>query len=820
MKYTLAEINKIVNGRFLNAENETVITHICTDTRQISAAENSLFFCLVARSDGHQYISTAYKKGVRNFVVSKNVDFQSFNDACFILVDDTLSALQTLAKFHRMQFKIPIIGITGSNGKTIVKEWLFQLLSSEKNLVKSPKSYNSQIGVPLSIFNIENNNELGIFEAGISKVGEMEKLQEIIHPNIGILTNIGSAHDAGFSSTQEKIQEKLKLFANADVLIYREIYVDEQLLHDFNFQKIAFGEQANSAVQVHLIEKKNQHTLYQLSSSLFGLEKTNILLPFSDEASIENCLHCVVTLLYLGYSIDFIAKKILTLRNLPMRLELKYGINRCTLVDDSYSADFHSLQIAIDFLFQQEVQKKKTLIISEFEESGLSEKDFIQKLKSILQQNKFDKLIGIGEAFMHHIESLASVVKEWYVFENTTQFIEQFHILHFENEIILLKGARKFMFEKISAQLIEQTHTTVFEVNLNALTHNLNVYRGYLPKNCGVIAMVKAFSYGSGSVEVAALLEQQHVAYLAVAYADEGITLRKNNIQTPIIVMNPDAVDFDRMLEYHLEPEIYSLEILHQLIQKINGNEVAIHIKVESGMNRLGFVQSEIPELISILNKHKNVQVKTVFSHLAASEDAQFDSFTEEQISTFSTIVKQIEDGLSYPIKKHLLNSSGIIRFPQAHFDFVRLGIGLYGVDSSATIQQQLEPIGKLKTRIAQIKQVQAGDTIGYSRKGIAQNDMKIAVLAIGYADGFDRRFGNGVGKVFIAGQRAPIIGNVCMDMCMADFTHIKNVHEGDECEIYGKQISIVTQAQKIGTIPYELLTKISARVKRLYFLD
>ena len=823
MKYDISEINKIVNGKNFQEKANSVIVQVSIDTRQITNPEHSLFFCLIARNDGHQYIENAQKKGIRNFIISEKKEIEKYPEANFILVENTTAALQQLAKYHREQFNIPVIGITGSNGKTIVKEWLYQLLSDEKNIVKSPKSYNSQVGVPLSVLNMENENELAIFEAGISTVNEMEKLQKIIQPSIGILTNIGSAHDAGFSSDEEKINEKLKLFANCETLIYCDKYAISQKALGNSIKTISFGENENSTVVIQEIEKKNNSTTIIVDSKQFNIHHSTLIIPFADDASIENCLHCVVTLLHLGYSLKKIQPEILLLRNLPMRLELKYGINNCTIIDDSYSADFHSLQIALDFLKQQETHKKKTLIISEFEESGLNEKDFIQKLKTVLQQNSFDKLIGVGKSFMNHIESLAYTIKEWYVFESTEQLIEQFNILKFENELILLKGARKFSFEKITGHLIGQTHATVLEINLNALTNNLNVYKNYLPKETGVIAMVKAFSYGSGSTEVASLLEKQQVDYLAVAYADEGVELRKNGIKTPIMVMNPDAVDFDRMLETHLEPEIYSLQILHQLInfsKVCNFGKVGIHLKIETGMNRLGFVENELDELISILQRYRNIQVKTIFSHLAGSEDAQLDSFTNQQIATFKKLSDYLIATLNYPIKKHLLNSSGILRFPSAHFNYVRLGIGLYGVDSSATIQEKLQPIGKLKTRIAQIKYVQKGDTIGYSRKGIAIKDLKIGVLAIGYADGYDRRFGNGSGEVFIAGQRAKIIGNICMDMCMADITHIDNVREGDECEIYGKEISIIEQAKKIGTISYELLTRISSRVKRLYYLD
>ncbi|MBK6273952.1 MAG: alanine racemase [Saprospirales bacterium] len=492
--------------------------------------------------------------------------------------------------------------------------------------------------------------------------------------------------------------------------------------------------------------------------------------------------------------------------------------------DDSYSADLHSLQIALDFLKQQDTNKKKTLIISEFEESGLSENVFIQKLQEFIVQYKFEKLIGVGKSFMRAIESLNGKVKEWYIFESTEKLLEQFSILKFENEFILLKGARKFEFEKITAQLIGQTHETVLEINLNALVNNLNVYRSFLKKDCGVIAMVKAFSYGSGNIEIASLLEKQHVSYLAVAYADEGVVLRKNGIQTPIMVMNPDAKDFDRMLEFNLEPEIYSLEILQKLInfsKVLNfGKVINIHLKLETGMNRLGFPVHDIDELISILQQNQQLKIETVFSHLAGSEDAQLDEFTNQQINTFNELSQKIIAAFKYPIKKHLLNSAGIFRFPNAQFDYVRLGIGLYGVDASNNFQEKLLPIGKLKTRIAQLKNVPKSATVGYSRKGIADKDMKIAVLAIGYADGYDRRFGNGVGEVLVAGQRAKIIGNICMDMCMIDVTHIDEIHEGDEVEIYGPTISIIQQAKKIGTIAYELLTHISVRVKRLYYLD
>ena len=823
MQYHFSHICQVLNGQTLQQKTDAVISAICTDTRQQIIPDKALFFCLTGRNDGHQYIMQAYQKGIRNFIVSKDIDITAWPEANICKVADTLNALQEFAAHHRAQFALPVIGITGSNGKTIVKEWLYQLLSPEKKVVKSPKSYNSQIGVPLSVTLIEPEHELGIFEAGISTTGEMVNLQKIIEPAIGIFTNIGSAHDAGFHSTEEKILEKMKLFSNCKTLIYCSDYENiGRIAKDKadKMQLLTFGTSADAVIRLQKKGITGHSTHYLIAAEKFGLSSTALTIPFGDHASVENCLHCVACLLHLGYSLPVIQQKIYSLRNLPMRLELKYGINNCMIMDDSYSADFSSFQVALDFYSQQESKKKKTLIISDFEESGLEAKVYIQKLKAILQQTRFDKLIGVGTSFMQHIESLASVVKEWYVFETTEKLLAQFQILHFENEFILLKGGRRFAFEKISAQLIGQTHATVLEINLNALVNNLQAYRQHLSAGTGVIAMVKAFSYGSGSVEVASLLEKQRVDYLAVAYADEGVVLRKNGIHTPIIVMNPDVIDFDRMLENQLEPEIYSLYILRELIQKLQGKSISIHLKLETGMNRLGFVEADLQDMLSLLQEHPNITVKTIFSHLAASEDAGFDLFTRQQIAHFENLSGKIQQALSYPVKRHLANSSGIIRFPEARYDYVRLGIGLYGVDSSGTIQSSLQTIGKLKTRIAQIKYVKAGESVGYSRKGKTDKDSKIAILAIGYADGYDRRFGNGNGEVFINGQRASIIGNICMDMCMADITHIDEVNEGDEAEIYGKEISIIEQAKKIGTISYELLTHISSRVKRLYYLD
>lgn len=813
MRYSLQQLADLLDAP-LHGHTDAVITAVATDTRQVTQGSTALFFCLVGeRHNGHQFIEQAIQKGINSFIVSEKAVIGQWPGKNFLLVPDVLQALQTLAQKHREQFSIPVIGITGSNGKTIVKEWLYQLLSPEYKVVKSPKSYNSQVGVPLSVLNMEASHTLAIFEAGISKPGEMDKLQRIIQPTIGIFTNIGPAHDSGFENREQKILEKLKLFSGAGKLIGNSD--QPELFPVLAAQKhiISWGQNLQSTYPLTGVRHTGHAT--QLSILHYPLS-----IPFTDAASVENALQCIVLMLELGYDPEIIRQRIAQLRNLPMRLELKYGINNCMIVDDSYSADLLSLQIALDFLKQQETNKQKTLIISAFDESGLSDEAFIQKLVSILKEYHFTKLIGVGPLFLRHTEAFNHRVKEWYVYPDTETLMTHFHQLHFENEIILVKGARRFQFEQVTRELVGQTHATTMEINLNALVNNLNVYRAHLRPGTGVIAMVKAFSYGIGSVEVASLLETQRVDYLAVAYADEGVHLRRNGIRLPIMVMNPDAADFHRMREFQLEPELYSLSIVQQLADELGGDSIRVHLKVETGMNRLGFTEDDLEALITILKQHPNIEIVSVFSHLSGSEETLFDGFSREQIARFERHYDHIQAAFTYPLKKHLLNSSGIIRFPEAHYDYVRLGIGLYGVDSSETIQQQLQPVGRLKTRVAQVKTVRKGESVGYSRHGVMEQDGRIAVLALGYADGYDRRFGNGVGEVWINGHTAKVIGNICMDMCMVDVSHISQLEAGDEAEIFGRHISIITSAKKIGTIAYELLTGISPRVKRVYFLD
>lgn len=796
-----------------------MLPFMSTDTRKVIQPSTTLFFALKGpRSDGHQYLMDAYKQGVRHFVVT-HVAAADYPDASFLMVADTLMAIQQLAAHHRRQFNIPIIGITGSNGKTVVKEWLFQMLQPDFDICRSPKSFNSQIGVPLSVWSLQRHHTLAIFEAGISTTGEMHHLQDIIQPSIGILTNIGPAHDAGFESREIKLREKLQLFDACSKLIYckDQDLVAAALMHREG--TVSWGLDSGADYQIiHLRNLQNKTHI-----EIRGRAKGYVFdIPFPDKAYLENCLHCIVTLLELGYAQEVIQQRIQHLRILPMRLELKYGINGCTIIDDSYSADLLSLEVALDFFRQQESRKKRTLIISAFEQSGMNNRQLVEELIRLIRINKFQKLIGVGDLFIQHAQRFIQLDLEFHSFPTTESLISQMEGLGFDREIILIKGARHYQFEKVTYQLLGQSHRTVLEIDLNALADNLNVYRSILQPGVGIIPMVKAFSYGSGSTEIASLLEDMNVAYMAVAYTDEGIRLREGGVKTRIMVMNPDIQDFSRMLEYQLEPEVYSSSFLRALIYFLEtsgyNSRLPIHLKIETGMNRLGFVEESIDDLVFTLLDQDVLVVATIFSHLAASDDPQMDAFSQEQISRFERNSLKISEALDYPVKRHLLNSSGITRFPEAQYDYVRLGIGLYGIDSADGIQEKLQVIGTLKTRISQIKDVPAGQTVGYNRKGKVDRPSRIAVIAIGYADGYDRRYSNGMGEVFIRGKRAKVVGNICMDMCMVDVTDIHDAREGDEVEVYGKNISIAECARKIGTIPYELLTSISARVRRVYY--
>ncbi len=825
MNYSVVDICSIVKGTFKGTNGNHLIKNLLIDSRKLNDVDTSLFFAIKGdRHDGHAYIPELYEKGVRCFVVTHLPDvFQTLVSANFILVKNTLTALQQLCAFHRQQFKIPVIGITGSNGKTIVKEWLYQLMREDKNIVRSPKSFNSQVGVPLSVWQLTKDHNLGIFEAGISQPQEMHLLETIIQPTIGLITNIGRAHDENFKNPKQKVGEKLKLFLNAEVLLYSKDYsLIQETLAEKQFNDLTvftWSKKLRADLLIGRITKNNTDTEIQ---GIYKNTFINIIIPFTDEASVENAIHCWAMLLYLGYENNVIAERMRLLSPVAMRLELKEGINNCSIINDSYNSDLGSLAIALDFLNQQKQHPKKTLILSDILQSGYSNESLYKEVAELIDKKGISRLIGIGEGISEQAH-LFNLEKSFYT--STNEFLNAFSNSLFRDETILLKGARIFGFEAISKVIQQKAHETVLEINLNAIVNNLNYFRSKVKAETRIMAMVKAFSYGSGSFEIANILQFHRVDYLAVAYADEGIELRKAGITMPIMVMNPEEQSYDAMIIYNLEPEIYSFRVLSLFEETLKRSErpnqqpVLIHLKLDTGMHRLGFEEVDINELIVKIKNNKHLHIKSIFSHLAASDEPEHDAFTWQQIKSFNVMSEKIKSHFDYPIFKHILNSAGISRFPDAQFEMVRLGIGLYGIGANMAEQAQLQNVSTLKTSISQIKNIPAKETIGYSRKGIATHDMQIATVPIGYADGLSRKLGNGKGKMIVKGKAAPIVGNVCMDMCMIDITDIA-ANENDEVIVFGNENPITQIADELNTIPYEVLTNVSRRVKRIYFQE
>jgi Alr-MurF fusion protein len=826
MEYPISEIVKIVNGKHARHPFvERVIRDILIDSRKLITAEQCLFFALSSkRNDGHKYIPELYGKGVRDFIVTKlPPDDESYADANFILVRNSLVALQALARAHREKFDIPVIGITGSNGKTVVKEWLYQLLSKDRRTIRSPKSYNSQIGVPLSVWQIDLPYEVAIFEAGISEPDEMSRLEAVIRPTIGVFTNIGEAHNENFMSLQQKVGEKLYLFTHVETLVYcldhpeiREVIIRSGIRK--NIKTFTWSMKQDADLVIKEISRDDPRSS-RIRAVCKGRE-ISISIPFSDAASIENAIHCWAVMLLMGYEPDLLAGRFEILQPIAMRLELKDGINHCTIINDSYNSDINSLSIAIDFLKQQANHKKKTIIISDILQSGKDEDELYSEISSIIQGRNIDRLIGIGPAISRQADKF-SLEKSFYL--NTEDFLHRFSFAAFNNEVILLKGARIFEFEQISQALQQKTHETVLEINLNALEHNLNYYRLLLKPETKIMAMVKAFSYGIGSFEVANALQYHHIDYLAVAYADEGVELRKAGITVPIMVMNPDEESFDAIIQHNLEPEIYSHRILGKLENAIRKNilpkdkPVKIHIKLDTGMHRLGFLEEDIPSLIEKLKANRMIYVQSVFSHLAASEDPKEEAFTRKQISTFEQLGEMITLQTDHPVLMHILNSAGITRYPEAQYSMVRLGISLYGAASLKEEQPKLIPVARLKSTISQIKNIAAGESIGYNRAFKAKKEIRMAIVPIGYADGLNLSLSNGKGHLLLNETLVPIIGKVCMDMCMLNVSGI-GAEEGDEVIIFGPERPIQDLAKEMGTIPYEVLAGLSRRVKRVYY--
>lgn len=827
----LSDIQKAIKAELISEETDIKeVDELLIDSRKIANADSALFVAIKGNHrDGHQFIADAYQKGVRVFLISETIEQGLYPYAAFLKVNDTLVALQQLAAYHRNQFHFPVIGITGSNGKTIVKEWLFQLLSADYKIVRSPKSYNSQIGVPLSVWGIEAHHNLGIFEAGISQPGEMNRSEKILHPDIGIFTNIGEAHSEGFMNQRQKINEKLALFRQTKELIYCKDHheLNESIIQyahqvrnntDNPLRLFTWSQKSEGTLRIQSLEKGNNVSVIK---AMYEEKERTITIPFIDHAYIEDAIHCWCVLLLLKVDDAVIAERMAGLHAVAMRLQLLHGMDNCTIINDTYNSDLTSLQIALDFLEQQRQHPRKTVILSDMLQMGKPDRDLYEEVADLVHQKNIQRIICIGPALYKNKEVFRKHKKMRSIFfKSTDELLKKLHMLTFENEAILLKGARSFRFEKIEKLLEQKIHKTVLEINLTAIQNNLNVYRSLLPPGVKTMAMVKAYSYGSGSYEIANLLQFEGIDYLTVAYVDEGVALRKAGITAPIMVMSPEAAAFDRMISWKLEPEIFSLESLQSFIKianTFNEQYYPIHIKLDTGMHRLGFMQHELDDLIAELKNNNASKVVSIFSHLAGSDAADFDGFTEEQANSFRQMSQYLKDALGITPLLHLVNSSGITRHPELYFDMVRLGIGMYGFDGSNKIQHQLLHIGTLKTTIAQIKELPKGDTVGYSRKGILTHESKIATVSIGYADGYFRDFGNGVGYMLVNGQPARIIGSVCMDMCMLDISGIENVKVGDEVIVFGKDLPVSTLAEWAKTIPYEILTSISQRVNRIY---
>lgn len=813
---TITELSNILGNPRNKTCEEYNIDYLLIDSRNCIYAKNSLFFALISKTgNGHKYVGELLKQGVKNFVVSQYDEAWDESEANFWVVKDTLAALQLLTLKHRQQFDIPTIGITGSNGKTIVKEWLYTLLQPYYRCVRSPQSYNSQIGVPLSVWQIGKEHQLGIFEAGISTTDEMCRIAPIISPTLGIFTNLGSAHQEGFESSKQKLQEKLKLFIHTPQLIYRKRYSDvatiaQEMLPETTLISWDFNDLSAS---VHVSIEAQNATETKVWIQYEGTAHA-YLLPFTDDASIENAIHALICCMVLGHS-DLQTQQ---LQPVNMRLSIKQGLNNCLLIDDAYTADLSGLQVALNVMGAQAEHKfvNRTVILSDLPQTGIAQNDLYLAVSSLLQAKKITQLIGIGK----------SIAKHGHLFPMPAQFYasaEQFLATSpcFNNQIILIKGARHHKLEQVTAYLEQKRHETVMEINLNALVHNYKHLRSFLQPETKSVAMIKANAYGCGAIAIAQTLQHHHCDYFGVAVADEGAELRKAGITTPIIVMNPEPSSFNLLLQYQLEPEIYSFAVLNRFIayaDKEGKVGYPIHIKFDTGMHRLGFEQTDLPQLIQLLQQNKVVQVASAFSHLAASEDAAMDAFTESQIQLFEQCTQQLQEALPYRFIRHILNTSGVQRFAQYQFEMVRMGIGLYGVgiDEKSPIQN----VATLKTVILQIKELKKGETIGYNRKGILERDSKVAAIPIGYADGLDRAFGRGNGYALVRGQKAPFLGNICMDVCMIDVTDIADVSENDTVIIFGDDLTISELAQKTNTIPYEILTGVSQRVKRVYYQE
>lgn len=826
MQYTIGEISKILNATLVGPSSDSKVTRLLTDSRSLSFPEETLFFAIVTlHGNGHAYIPELYSRGVRCFVVSSVDAVESCPDANFIVVKDTVAALQSLAARHRSFFDIPVVGITGSDGKTIVKEWLYHLTAGKYLVTRSPRSYNSQIGVPLSVWMLGEESTLGIFEAGISLPHEMEHLQKIIRPTIGILTNISGAHQENFTTMQEKCSDKLSLFKDCDVLIYNgdnPMLVNCVARSMYGTRDIAWSQKdPERPLFIRSIEKGTDGTIINYRYLSFD---NSYRIPFLDDASIEDSINCLAAALYLMIPTDVIAERMAQLEPVAMRLEVKEGRRGCMLINDSYNSDIASLDIALDFMERRcstQLHLRRTLILGDIKQTGLTIRSLYRTVAQYVEKRGVDRIVGIGKDISSERARFDKLDIECYFFPDTDSFMRSPLLSSFSNEAILIKGSRSLHFEQIAEALEEKVHQTILEVNLSSLRDNLNRYRNRLAPGTKTVCMVKASAYGAGALEVGRTLQECKVDYLAVAVADEGAELRSEGITTGIIVMNPEPSSFRTLFANKLEPEVYSFGMLRMLVQAAGREGITdypIHIKIDTGMHRLGFMPDEVPRLIDELKRQDALTPRSVFSHFVGSDSAEFDDFTRRQIARFEGASQMLQEAFPHRILRHICNSAGAERFLDVQYDMVRLGIGLYGISPMGE-DATLHPISTLKTIILQIHDIPTDETVGYNRRGKLTRPSRIAALPIGYADGLNRKFGNGNGYCIINGKQARYVGNICMDVCMVDVTDI-DCKEGDEVEIFGKNLPVLRLAEWIDTIPYEILTSISTRIKRVYYSD
>ncbi|MEX2512611.1 MAG: bifunctional UDP-N-acetylmuramoyl-tripeptide:D-alanyl-D-alanine ligase/alanine racemase [Cyclobacteriaceae bacterium] len=820
--FSLVNLASKYPGKLLRKAKDQLIVEVSIDSRKIINGKSNLFVAIKGkRFNGLHFAKDAYLSGVRNFILpfegTEDAHFNELDQANIFLVEEPLYALHFLAQWSRENFNSPVVGITGSNGKTIVKEWLGQLLSSQYKVGKSPKSFNSQVGVPLSVLGLAEHHQVGILEAGISQPGEMAYLEKVIQPNLGIMTNIGTAHDENFKNQHQKIQEKCLLFYRCQYVIYRKEHREIAHYMEQNLDQkslISWSEKpgADFTLAVKKQGEGNKIIMIKPDREIFTFYTS-----FRDLASLENIRHVIVACITLGMKPQAIQDGLSLLKTVDMRLTLKNGIKNCSIVDDTYNNDLAGLKVALEFLNHQRKKRRKVLILSDMLEEG-DEESVYRKVAAMMGLFGIDQFIGVGEKLEGHKIFFG---KEALFYPNTEKLSENIPSLELEDDLLLVKGARVFQFEKVVHLLEEKAHGAVMEINLNALSHNFAYYKKRLPSGTKVMVMVKAFAYGGGAAEIANHLQSLGADYLAVAYADEGVHLRQQGIHLPIMIMNPGLDSFHLLKEYQLEPTVYSIRLLKALISHFkNSHKVLnVHLEWDTGMHRLGFTEQEVEEVIALITHQPQINVVSLFSHLAGADDPSHENFTRKQAYQFLEISETVAASMEKPFLRHVLNSAGILRYPEHALDMVRLGIGLYGVEVNRLEQSHLKQVVTLKTVVSQIRYLQKGETIGYGRKGQMKEAGKIATIAIGYADGYDRRFSNGVGHVLIHQQKAPVVGNVCMDMCMVDITGI-DLNEGDEVLIYGLDIPLTLLAERIGTIPYELLTKIGNRVKRLYVLD